>query len=319
MHPPPEAKNLKPKTYNLKPNKMARNLINRYVWLVDTISRYGRISLKDLNAAWLRSDISEGKPLARRTFFHYRDGVQEMFDINIMCDKSTFEYYIDNPGGESNARLLSWLVDSVSMSGTLSNAHDVSGRIMLENVPSARQHLPVIIDALKQNRRIAFSYKSYTRSRPTDGIVLEPYFVKIFKQLWYVIGLNVKDGVIKTYALDRISQLNLLQDTFVMPDDINPSEFFKDCFGIITNQNTPKRIVLRVEPTQAKYFRALPLHSSQQEEVHDQYSIFTYQMRITYDLKEELMSHGASIEVLEPKELQALIRTELEQALNNYK
>lgn len=297
---------------------MARNLVNRYVWLVDTISRYGRITLKDLKSAWLRSDISEGKPLARRTFFHYRDGVEEMFDINIQCDKSTFEYYIDDSGSEENAHLKSWLVDSVSLSGMLSNAHDISGRIILENVPSAREHLPVIIDALKQNHRIGFSYKSYTRSRPTDGIILEPYFVKIFKQLWYVIGLNVNDGLIKTYSLDRISRLNLLQETFTMPGDVNPSEFFRDCFGIITNKNSAKRIVLRVEPTQAKYFRALPLHPSQQEEVHDEYSVFTYRMRITYDLKEEIMSHGASIEVLEPKELKTLIRTELEQALKNY-
>ncbi len=297
---------------------MARNLVNRYVWLVDTITRYGRISLKALNEAWLRSDISEGKPLARRTFFHYRDGIEEMFDINIQCDKSTFEYYIDDSGGEENARLRSWLVDSVSMSGTLSNAHDISARIMLENVPSARQYLPVVIDAMKQNRRIRFSYKSYTRSLPVNGIVLEPYFVKIFKQLWYVIGLNVKDGMVKTYALDRMSRLNVLHESFVMPDDVNPSEFFKDCFGIITNRNSAKRIVLRVEPTQAKYFRALPLHSSQQEEIHDNYSIFTYKMRITYDLKEELMSHGASIEVLEPAELKTIIRNELEQALKNY-
>ena len=204
------------------------------------------------------------------------------------------------------------------MSDTLGNAREISGRIMLENVPSAREHLPLIIDALKQNRRIRFSYKSYTRSLPTDGIVLEPYFVKIFKQLWYVIGLNVKEGQVKTYSLDRMCQLNLLQETFVMPDDINPSEFFKDCFGIITNKNKAKRIVLRVEPTQAKYFRALPLHSSQQEEVHDNYSIFSYRMRITYDLKEEIMSHGASIEVLEPKELKMLIHDELERALKNY-
>ena len=297
---------------------MARNLVNRYVWLVDTINRYGRISLKDLNKAWLRSEISEGKPLARRTFFHYRDGVEEMFDINIQCDKSTFEYYIDNSDEENNDRLRSWLVDSVSMSGTLSNAREVSGRIMLENVPSAREHLPVIIDALKQDRRIRFSYKSYTRSATTTGIVLEPYFVKIFKQLWYVIGLNVKDGQIKTYSLDRISSLNILQETFKMPENINPADFFKDCFGIITNKNNPKRIVLRVEPTQAKYFRALPLHHSQQEEIHDDYSIFSYKMRITYDLKEELMSHGASIEVLEPKELKTLICTELERALKHY-
>ncbi len=297
---------------------MARDIINRYVWLVDTISRYGRITLKELGKAWLRSDISEGKPLARRTFFHYRDGIEEMFDINIQCDKSTFEYYIEDADGENNARLRSWLVDSVSMSGMLSNAHDISNRIILENVPSARGHLPIIIDALKQNRRISFSYKSYMRSQPTNGIVLEPYFVKIFRQLWYVIGLNVKEGVIKTYSLDRMSHLNLLTDTFEMPATVNPSDFFKDCFGIITNRNSPKRIVLRVEPTQAKYFRALPLHSSQQEEVHDGYSIFSYKMRITYDLKEELMSHGASIEVLEPAELKTLIRTELQEALKNY-
>ena len=293
-------------------------MINKYVWLVDTISRYGRISLKEINDAWLRSPISGGKPLARRTFFHYRDGIEEMFDINILCDKTTFEYYIDNSGGESRTRLWSWMVDSMAMSGMLSDAHDISNRIMLENVPSARNRLPLIIDAMKQNHRITFSYKSYTRTRPTHGIILEPYFVKIFKQLWYVIGLNLKDGQIKTYSLDRISSLTILPDVFTMPDTVHPEQFFKDCFGIITNQNSPKRIVLRVEPTQAKYFRALPLHSSQQEEVHDHYSIFSYRMRITYDLKEEIMSHGASIEVLEPKELKMLIRTELEEALKNY-
>lgn len=293
-------------------------MINKYVWLVDTISRYGRISLKEINDAWLRSPISGGKPLARRTFFHYRDGIEEMFDINILCDKTTFEYYIDNSGGESRTRLWSWMVDSMAMSGMLSDAHDISNRIMLENVPSARNRLPLIIDAMKQNQRITFSYKSYTRTRPTHGIILEPYFVKIFKQLWYVIGLNLKDGQIKTYSLDRISSLTILPDVFIMPDTVHPEQFFKDCFGIITNQNSPKRIVLRVEPTQAKYFRALPLHSSQQEEVHDHYSIFSYRMRITYDLKEEIMSHGASIEVLEPKELKMLIRTELEVALKNY-
>lgn len=297
---------------------MARNLINRYVWIVDTISRYGKITLGELSEAWLRSPISKGKPLARRTFFHYRDSIEEMFDINIVCDKSTFEYYIDGTGGESNERMRSWLVDSASISDMIRNARDISGRIILENVPSARNRLPVIVDAMKVGHRIEFSYKSYTRSRTTHGIILEPYFVKIFKQLWYVIGFNVKDGQIKTYSLDRMSYLVMLPDVFTMPDNIKPAEFFKDCFGIIINRNEPKRIVLRVEPTQAKYFRALPLHDSQREQLHENYSIFTYWMRITYDLKEEIMSHGASVEVLEPAELKTLIRSELEQALKNY-
>ena len=103
-----------------------------------------------------------------------------------------------------------------------------------------------------------------------------------------------------------------------MPSDISPQEFFKDCFGITTNQNKVKHIILRVEPTQAKYFRALPLHTSQEEEVHDSYSVFHYRMRITYDLREELLSHGSAIEVIQPPELKTMIREELQRALEQY-
>jgi len=296
---------------------MAKNLIARYIWLVDTINRYGHLTLSEIQNLWLQSSLNEGKPLSRRTFFHYRDSVDEMFDIKIECNKSTYEYYIDSDT-EDNQHLQEWLIDSISLSNTLGNASDVSSRILVENVPSAREHLSLIIAALKEGRLIRFSYKSYARIRLVDGIVLEPYFVKIFKQLWYVIGYNRKDLTIKTYALDRMSNLNLLQDTFEMPASFNPSEFFKDCFGIITNKNSAKRIRLKVSALQAKYFRALPLHQSQSEEVHDDYSIFSYRMRITYDLKEEILSHGSDVEVLEPAEFRTLIHHELKEALKAY-
>ena len=103
-----------------------------------------------------------------------------------------------------------------------------------------------------------------------------------------------------------------------MPTHFDPIDFFKDCFGITTNQDEAKEVILRVSTTQAKYMRALPLHPSQQEEIHDQYSIFRYKMRLTYDLMEELLSHGSNIEVLSPPELKLQIITQLQAALNNY-
>jgi predicted DNA-binding transcriptional regulator YafY len=294
---------------------LAHDLFNRYIWLIDTIRRYGRITLDELGRQWLRSPLSDGKPLPRRTFHHYRIGAEEMFGVNIQCDRSTYEYYIqDTPMSE----LHRWLIDATALTDTLRDTSDIAGRVVLENVPSAREHLPTIIDALRQNHRIHFNYRSYMRSQRSQ-VDLEPYFVKIFKQLWYVIGYNVKDQMIKTYALDRMSDLVIDPDkSFDYPEGLSPQEFFKDCFGITTNQNDAKRIVLRVEPTQAKYFRALPLHPSQQEVVHDHYSVFTYQMRITYDLREELLSHGSSIEVLEPLELKLMIKNELSKALEQY-
>lgn len=295
---------------------MAHDLINRYIWLIDTIKRFGRITLDELGRQWLRSPLSDGKPLPRRTFHHYRNGAEQMFGINIQCDRSTYEYYLEDT---PQSALQQWLVDSTALTDTLRDTSDIATRIVLENVPSAREHLATIVDAMRQNHRIRFEYRSYTRSQ-RKTVDLEPYFVKIFKQLWYVIGRNIADNKIKTYALDRMTGLVIDADAeFQYPEGFSPQEFFKDCFGITTNHNEPKRIVLRVEPTQAKYFRALPLHPSQQEVVHDHYSIFSYVMRNTYDLQEELMSHGDSLEVLEPPELKILIKEKLRKALELYK
>ena len=295
---------------------MAHDLINRYIWLIDTIKRFGRITLDELGRQWLRSPLSDGKPMPRRTFHHYRNGAEQMFGINIQCDRSTYEYYLEDT---PQSALQQWLVDSTALTDTLRDTSDIATRIVLENVPSAREHLATIVDAMRQNHRIRFEYRSYTRSQ-RKTVDLEPYFVKIFKQLWYVIGRNIADNKIKTYALDRMTDLVIDADAeFQYPEGFSPQEFFKDCFGITTNHNEPKRIVLRVEPTQAKYFRALPLHPSQQEVVHDHYSIFSYVMRNTYDLQEELMSHGDSLEVLEPPELKILIKEKLRKALELYK
>lgn len=295
---------------------MAHDLVNRYIWLIDTIKRFGRITLDELGRQWLRSPLSDGKPLPRRTFHHYRNGAEQMFGINIQCDRSTYEYYLEDT---PQSALQQWLVDSTALTDTLRDTSDIATRIVLENVPSAREHLATIVDAMRQNHRIRFEYRSYTRSQ-RKTVDLEPYFVKIFKQLWYVIGRNIADNKIKTYALDRMTDLVIDADAeFQYPEGFSPQEFFKDCFGITTNHNEPKRIVLRVEPTQAKYFRALPLHPSQQEVVHDHYSIFSYVMRNTYDLQEELMSHGDSLEVLEPPELKILIKEKLRKALELYK
>ena len=62
----------------------------------------------------------------------------------------------------------------------------------------------------------------------------------------------------------------------------------------------------------------MPLHPSQTEVVHDNYSIFHYRMRLTYDLRERLLSHGSNVEVLSPPELKAQIVDELRRALTQY-
>ncbi|MGN0211463.1 MAG: helix-turn-helix transcriptional regulator [Muribaculaceae bacterium] len=297
---------------------MGRGLINKYIWIIDTVQRYGRITRSELNRLWLKSDISNGEQLVRRTFYNYREGIAEVFNVEIECDPSTFEYYIKD-GGEQADKMRNWLLDAASMTGMLSNSRDIADRIVLEDVPSARKNLPVMIQAMKENRRIKFTYKPYSRVNPTPNVVLEPYFVRLFKQLWYVIGYNVKDRKIKTYSLDRMDATIILSDTFTLPEDFNASMFFNDNFGIMTSRGVPKRVVLRVSSNQAKYLRALPLHHSQREEaVHDAYSLFSYHLYLTFDFIKELLSLGSSVTVVSPPELRVQLLDELRKTLANY-
>lgn len=296
---------------------MPKNLFNRYIWIVDTIRRHGAITREELNRLWMDSSVSDGNPLPRRTFYNYRNAISELFKIDIECNPSTFEYYID--GGDPHAESVTdWMLNTASLSNVLTDARDVADRVFLEEVPSARQFLPPIISAMKEEKTIEFDYSPFSRTGVPKPVRLEPYFLKIFKLRWYITGLNVREKTIKTYALDRISALTVTSDRFVMPPDFDAEAYFRDSFGIVFTRGETKKVIIRATPRQAKYFRALPLHHTQSEMIHDRYSIFTYHLRLTPDFVQELLSHGPELTVLAPAELRAMMIDNLKQSLENY-
>jgi len=296
---------------------VSRNLLARYIWLIDTIRRYGSITREKLNELWMQSPYSEGDPLPRRTFYNYRGAIEELFNINIECNPTTYEYYIDS-GDSHQASVTDWLLNSAAMSNVLSSVKDVSDSIFLEDVPSARLYLSQVISALRERHPLHFTYRPYTRVNPTRDVVIEPYFLKIFRQRWYVTGLNTRDGIIKTYALDRMEDVIIGSETFTIDPNFNAEKFVSDSFGIVFTQAEPHAVVIRATARRAKYLRALPLHHSQREEIHDSFSDFHYRLRLTPDFVQELLSLGADVKVISPPELRAMVTDGLRNALAQY-
>lgn len=300
---------------------MSQDLFSRYIWLVDTIRRHGRITRSELNRLWGRSRFSDGsgRGIPRRTFYNYRMAIEELFGVNICYDAKTYEYSIEQTDDSDTVpSMTDWMLNVAAMGSVVQDAQEVSGRIFVEDVPSARVHLSTVISALKECHPLTFTYTPYTRVNPTRGVTLEPYFLKIFRQRWYVTGRNTRDGVVKTYALDRMTDVTLGTETFSLPDDFDPKEYVNDAFGIIFTQGSAYDIRLRVEPRQAKYLRTLPLHHSQHETVADGYSIFHYHLRLTGDFVSELLSFGPSVTVLSPPQLRAMVTESLMASLANY-
>lgn len=113
----------------------------------------------------------------------------------------------------------------------------------------------------------------------------------------------------------------LSSHTFEYPNDFNPKEFFEGCIGVIVGVDCNiETIKLKVNKAQANYFRDLPLHDSQQEIEHsEEYSIFQYKLRPTYDFKQEILKNGETVAVLEPLWLRKEIAEEIKRLCSLYK
>lgn len=292
---------------------MARELFGKYVWLMDTIRRCKRVTRNEINRLWLLSSISDKKPIPRRTFCNYLKAIQDLFNVNIECDPSTFEYYISN-SDDYNDSVTSWLLNSVAVSNVLTGSLDVADKIFIEDVPSAKEFLHIIIGALRANHSIKFDYQSYDHSLPKPGIVIEPYFIKIFEQIWYLTGYVPKDKKIKTYALDRMKNVAEMQEEFKIPANFDAESFCKNSFGVIFNESKVRTVRLKFDDRTAKYLRALPIHSTQTEDC----GIFTYKLRITIDFINKILSYGPQVTVLEPEELRKMVIKNLQDTLKNY-
>ena len=76
---------------------MAKNLLNKYVWLVETIYKAKKISFEEINRRWLDNDLSEGKELPKRTFHKWRANIEEMFGLIIENENSgQYRFFIQN-------------------------------------------------------------------------------------------------------------------------------------------------------------------------------------------------------------------------------
>ena len=298
------------------------NLFNRYVWLVDIIYRRGKTTFEEINESWQRSSLNfDGEDLPLRTFHNHRQAIEQMFDINIECDKRNgYKYYIENTGDMERGGVRSWLLNTFAVNNLINESHKLKQRILFEKIPSGQMYLTPIIEAMRDSSSIEITYQTFQRDSPYI-VEIYPYCIKVFKQRWYVIAYNPGKERILIYALDRIKNISITDKSFQLPKDFDGELFFTDCFGIVAGDgHKAENVSIKVNKIQGNYIRALPLHHSQKEiENTPDYAVFRYHIRPSFDFRQELLSHGSEVEVLEPKWLRDEIAEIISEQHNIYK
>ncbi len=296
-------------------------LFNRYVWLVDIIYRSGQITFEDINNQWICSGLNEKEEnLPLRTFHNHRKAIEQLFDINIECNKQAgYVYYIENGNDLQRQSVRQWLLNSFSVNNLVRESHKLKHRILLEYIPSGQQFLTSVIEALRDSVTIVMSYQSYWHNEPATFEV-EPYCVKLFRQRWYLVAKN-NFGNLRIYGLDRVQSLRATKHQFQFPKDFDAENYFTNCFGIINENKKVEVVQIKVwhHGKKNRYFLSLPLHHSQKViELHDEYTIFEYYLQPTFDFLQEILSHGEEIEVLSPSSLRNNIMNIIKEQVQNY-
>lgn len=298
------------------------SLILKYIWVVKTIHRAGRITLKELNEKWRANvDLSRGEDLPRQTFDRWKGGILDLFGILIDCEqRGGYHYYIANPKELSEGKLRAWLLNTYGTAETLSSNLSIHDRILTENIPSSQDHLSTVLEAMKSNNMLHITFKAFTMKEPKRFLV-EPYCVKMSAQRWYMLARNTEHKNLRLYSLDRIEAVEISNTRFVLPDDFNAKDYFAEFFGIVLDESVPlQTIILRADKYHQNYMRTLPLHPTQREIFAcDDYADFELKLRPTYDFYMKLMSFGNMIKVLEPKNLQEEICKWLENTIEMYR
>ena len=291
-------------------------IFQQYVWLVNTLRQYKKLSLEEISALWVKDQINDGSPLIRASFIRHKDAILNMFGIIIECDlEDGYKYYIANPEVLNDDSIERWMLSSLTVNTALTNSASLKDRILLENIPAGEEYLQTLILAMRSNRRVIIEYKRF--GAESKERTVSPYALKLFHRRWYLLAYTGRH--IATFSLDRIQSVVLTEETFEMPADFSPQQYFSEYFGVTTDETPLAHVVIRASGWAPDYLNTLPLHHSQREIAHQEnYTDYSLDIRPTPDFIGELISYGDSIKVLEPTDLRLKICKILKETLNEY-
>ena len=162
-------------------------------------------------------------------------------------------------------------------------------------------------------------HQAFGAPGPKDYLLC-PYCVKAFNNRWYVLAKDSEKGILKNFALDRISEVRMTQKTFAVPKDFDAVDYYRGYLGVYRDETPVQTIRLKVWGKQRDYFKTLPLNDTMREVVpSEEWSIFECEIAPTWEVDMELLKYNDWVEVLEPSCLRDRMIEHAGNILNLYK
>ena len=163
------------------------NRVKFYSWLIGLLDRK-HLTFEEIANEWRDANANQDEDeLDKRTFHRYRENIQSQFGITVECDKSDgYRYYLKRDP-IANDDVTEWMLSFLRLA-SLGDMLKFHNKVMLDTPPYNTEYLDDILAAIDKQYLLKFKYVSGFGAE--SDIVLQPAFVRYFKQRWYVVGVK---------------------------------------------------------------------------------------------------------------------------------
>ncbi len=179
-----------------------------------------------------------------------------------------------------------------------------------------RAVIEALIDAVLHQRRVKADYYSF-HSQRAKTYLLDPYRVAYYRGGLYLYARAHDYGEVRTFAVERIRRIEVLDSTFEMPQDFDVGDYSRAAFGIAGGK--PEDVELRFDARAAHYIRERVWHESQ-ELIEDEGGGVRLRLRVApgVDLRAWIKGFLPDVSVVRPASLREEIGRDLQAAMARF-
>jgi len=166
---------------------------------------------------------------------------------------------------------------------------------------------------------VELSYQSF-KARSANSFVFHPYYLKEYRNRWFVLGIKNKNAPVMTLALDRVAEIKESGVKYLEQKKFQVGEYFQHVIGVTVEPNSPpEEVVLFADRETAPYIITKPLHHSQKIlDTQPNGVTLSIQVQLNFELEREILGFGDRIKVISPDRLKRRIKEKFEHALDLY-
>ena len=186
-----------------------------------------------------------------------------------------------------------------------------------KNYQVLKDLVATLSDATAKRNQVEILYGALSTGEELRRRV-DPYQVWAMNGSFYLIGRCHMRDAVRTFAMDRIKELTVLNEIFAFPEDFSLEDYLQTAFRVMTGPPEVVRVWFR--ESAAQVIKERIWHPSQEiREQEDGSLVVTLKVPINYEVISWILGFGSASQVLEPVSLRSRIQGELESSLNQYR